>query len=109
MDKKEYIKQRDILNHKMIEIQREMKNLEEQYINSSDLKRFSVGQLVKVIKRGQCETGFVAGWQINKLYDKVELVIMKRKADGTPSKKQLYYFPEYGDQVLYLFENKNQT
>lgn len=98
MTKEEYIEKMSNFNRRFLELEREKKELNLQYIRESELNKFNYGEKVIVHKGKETSYAFAMGCEI---YDgEIRLILKKVKKDGTPAQNlRVYYHPEFGDKV----------
>lgn len=98
MTKEEYRKKLEDFNRRFLELEREKKELNLQYIRESELNKFNYGEKVLVRKGKETLYAFAMGCEI---YDgEIRLILKKVKKDGTPAQNlRVYYHPEYGDKI----------
>ena len=100
MEKKEFLKKKEEYQQQISDINLKIHYLKSEYINTSPMKQFKIGDKVVVNKRGRNPIyGFVTGYNIGRFSNEVIVELVQCKKDGPPSKKKLDYWPEYGDYV----------
>ena len=99
MEKEEYIRKLQDFNRRFLELEREKKELNLQYIRESELNKFNYGEKVIVHKGKETLYAFAMGCEIE--YDgEIRLILKKAKKDGTPAQNlRVFYHPEWGDIV----------
>ena len=99
MVKEEYIRKLKNINDRYLELEREKKELNLQYIRESELNKFNYGEKVRVRKGEETLYAFAMGCEIE--YDgEIRLILKKVKKDGTPAQNlRVFYHPKYGDKV----------
>lgn len=99
MTKEEYIRKLEDFNRRFLELEREKKELNLQYIRESELNKFKYGEKVIVHKGKETLYAFVMGCEIEN-NGEIRLILKKVKKDGTPAQNlRVYYHPEYGDKI----------
>ena len=96
---KRYIRKLKNINDRYLELEREKKELNLQYIRESELNKFNYGEKVRVRKGKETLYAFAMGCEIE--YDgEIRLILKKVKKDGTPAQNlRVFYHPECGDKV----------
>lgn len=97
MDKEEYIRSLKELNRMQHELDEKKEKLRETYIQDSDMNRFQIGERVLVHMKAETLEAVVGGYEID--LGEVKLLLHKIKNDGTPSKRTLDYYPEFGHTI----------
>ena len=99
MEKEDYIRKLQDFNRRFLELEREKKELNLQYIRESELNKFNYGEKVRIRKGKETLYAFAMGCEIE--YDgEIRLILKKVKKDGTPAQNlRVFYHPKYGDKV----------
>ena len=93
MTQKEYSEKRQTLLERKSQLEREMKNLDNQYLNDNEFtKKFKIGEKIKFISGKKIEYGFIESFMVDHYTYKIKPTILKCKKDGSPSKLHLYYY-----------------
>ena len=99
MEKEEYIRKLQDFNRRFLELEREKKELNLQYIRESELNKFNYGEKVLVRKGKETCYAFAMGCEIENNGD-IRLISKKVKKDGTPAQNlRVFYYPEWGHKV----------
>ena len=99
MVKEEYIRKLKNINDRYLELEREKKELNLQYIRESELNKFNYGEKVLVRKGKETCYAFAMGCEIENNGD-IRLILKKVKKDGTPAQNlRVFYYPEWGHKV----------